>query len=58
MFWAKVDAVPPLLTNTLSDNSPNKKGQADRTTNHAMERQWVYMRPWCGRRENLQQHSF
>lgn len=55
MFWARVDAVLPLFTNTLSDNFPNEKGQADGTTAHAIERLWVYTAEyngytfsWCG----------
>lgn len=41
MFWARVDAVLPLFTNTVADNFPNEKGQADGTTAHAIERLWV-----------------
>ena len=31
MFWARVDAVLPIFTNTLANNFPNEKGQADGT---------------------------
>lgn len=48
MFWARVDAVLPLFTNTMADNFPNEKGQADGTTAHAIERLWVYIAEYNG----------
>ncbi len=48
MFWARVDAILPLITNQLSDNFPNEKGQADGTIAHAIERLWVYTAEYNG----------
>ena len=48
MFWARVDAVLPIFTNTLANNFPNEKGQADGTIAHAIERLWVYTAEYNG----------
>lgn len=48
MFWARVDAVLPIFTNTLTNNFPNEKGQADGTIAHAIERLWVYTAEYNG----------
>ena len=49
MFWARLDAIAPLITEFNPQDFPAEKGQLDATMAHALERAFTILPELCGK---------